>query len=72
MASIVVACLPIILHYFDGFGRGEVIRQILKSKGEEFEDRRFTDETWPDEKHSGNYDFLQLPMLEIDGYKLVH
>nr|BAD98162.1 glutathione S-transferase [Blepharisma japonicum]BAD98164.1 glutathione S-transferase [Blepharisma japonicum] len=57
--------------YFDGFGRGEVTRLILKHLGQEFEDYRHTFESWGKEKTSGVAEFGQLPMLQIDGHNLV-
>lgn len=35
------------LTYFNGRGAGEVIRQILHVAGQEFEDKRITQEEWP-------------------------
>jgi glutathione S-transferase len=61
----------IVLHYFPLYARGEAIRQMLKSKGVEFTDKHISYEHWPTELASGNYEFKHLPMLEIDGLKLV-
>eukprot|EP00358_Blepharisma_japonicum_P007235 CAMPEP_0202944714 /NCGR_PEP_ID=MMETSP1395-20130829/5583_1 /ASSEMBLY_ACC=CAM_ASM_000871 /TAXON_ID=5961 /ORGANISM="Blepharisma japonicum, Strain Stock R1072" /LENGTH=208 /DNA_ID=CAMNT_0049643867 /DNA_START=10 /DNA_END=636 /DNA_ORIENTATION=- len=59
------------LHYFDVFGRGETSRIILKYLGLEFEDVRYTHETWNETKTSGIAEFFQLPLLQIDGHNLV-
>ncbi len=40
------------LRYFDVRARGEVTRLLLTLKGEEFEDKRFSQETWAAEKPS--------------------
>ncbi|XP_067685411.1 uncharacterized protein [Haliotis asinina] len=53
------------LLYFNGRGRGEVIRLLFTLKGQEFEDKRVTQETWPAEKP--NTPFGQIPVLTIDG-----
>lgn len=61
-----------VLHYFTTRGRAEVTRQMLVSSGIEFEDRRFKDEEWfTVAKPSGFYEFNQIPLLEIDGQRLV-
>lgn len=60
-----------VLHYFEGRGRGEVIRQLLASNGVQFEDKRFSFTNWPEAKATGIYEFGQIPMLEIDGHRLV-
>lgn len=59
------------LHYFQAHGRAEAIRMLLKGAGVEFEDRQHTREEWPGLKFSGDFEFEQMPMLEIDGHKLV-
>jgi glutathione S-transferase len=59
----------IILTYFFTYGRAETTRQMLKSKGVEFEDVRLTYEQWPSLKPT--LEFGQVPQLEIDGHKLV-
>jgi glutathione S-transferase len=61
----------ITLTYFPLYARAEVIRQILKSKGVDFTDKVVTFEQWPAEKASGVYEFKQMPLLEIDGHRLV-
>jgi glutathione S-transferase len=59
----------IVLHYFPAYGRAEATRMMLKSKGVEFEERLYTFEEWGAAKSS--FEFHQMPMLEIDGFKLV-
>lgn len=63
--------MAVVFHYFPLYARGEATRLILKANGVEFEDRVISFEQWPAEKTSGNFEFGQLPMLEIDGHKLV-
>uniref|UniRef100_A0A8D0SMM1 Glutathione S-transferase n=2 Tax=Sus scrofa TaxID=9823 RepID=A0A8D0SMM1_PIG len=60
------------LHYFDGRGRAEVIRWLLASAGVEFEEK-FVDTLEDLEKlrNDGSLMFQQVPMIEIDGMKLV-
>lgn len=59
------------LHYFDLYARGELIRMILTYHGQEFVDHRVTMEEWTNLRTSGLAEFGQLPVLEIDGLKLV-
>ena len=59
------------LHYFEAHGRAETIRTLLKGAGVEFEDRQHPREEWTSIKLSGDFEFDQMPMLEIDGHKLV-
>eukprot|EP00359_Climacostomum_virens_P000529 CAMPEP_0204900074 /NCGR_PEP_ID=MMETSP1397-20131031/2241_1 /ASSEMBLY_ACC=CAM_ASM_000891 /TAXON_ID=49980 /ORGANISM="Climacostomum Climacostomum virens, Strain Stock W-24" /LENGTH=211 /DNA_ID=CAMNT_0052068145 /DNA_START=57 /DNA_END=692 /DNA_ORIENTATION=- len=59
------------LHYFPLYARAETARIILKSKGVEYVENVITFEHWPSVKQSGDYEFHQLPLLEIDGHKLV-
>jgi len=59
------------LHYFDIHGRGECARMILHYNGTAFEDNRLNGEQWQALKASGIAEFGQLPVLEIDGHKLV-
>ena len=61
----------IILHYFDIHGRAESIRIILKYKGISFTDHRVQQDEWPALRNSGLAEFGALPMVEIDGEKLV-
>lgn len=61
----------VVFHYFPLYGRGETTRLLLKTKGVAFEDRTISFDQWPTEKNSGRFEFGQLPLLEIDGHKLV-
>jgi glutathione S-transferase len=63
--------MSVVLHYFNGRGRAEVIRQLLTSNGVAFEDKTFTFQAWPEHKATGAYEFGYVPMLEIDGHRLV-
>jgi glutathione S-transferase len=60
-----------VFHYFGGRGRGEVIRFMLHSNGVQYEETNFTFENWSEAKATGIYEFGQVPMLEIDGHRLV-
>ena len=62
---------PVKIHYFDLMARAEPIRMMLSKKGIPFEDCRHTGEDWKAFKESGVLEFGQMPMLEIDGLKLV-
>ena len=59
------------LHYFPYYGRAEVIRMVLKYFGIEYEEVEVSMKNWPSLKHSGDYEFQQLPLLEIEGKRLV-
>ncbi|XP_047652664.1 LOW QUALITY PROTEIN: glutathione S-transferase alpha M14-like [Phacochoerus africanus] len=61
-----------ILHYFNGRGRMECIRWLLAAAGVEFEEK-FVDTPEDLEKlrNDGSLMFQQVPMIEIDGMKLV-
>lgn len=59
------------LHYFEAHGRAESIRMLLKGAGVDFNDRQHPREEWASIKNSGDFEFDQMPMLEIDGHKLV-
>jgi glutathione S-transferase len=61
----------ITLHYFDLYARGEAIRQIFVYHGTQFTDHRIQFPDWPAIKQSGLAEFGQLPVVEIDGLKLV-
>ena len=61
----------ITLHYFDGFGRAEHARMIMHHHGTPFTDHRIQFQEWPALQASGLSEFDELPMLEIDGLKLV-
>ncbi|XP_071113664.1 glutathione S-transferase 3-like [Haliotis cracherodii] len=60
------------LYYFDGRGRAAIIRMTLAACGIKFTDELLTEkeqlEKW---RPDGLLQFLQVPMLEIDGLKLV-
>ena len=51
------------LHYFNFYGRAEPIRMLLTHAKIAFEDIRVPFPDWPGVK--GNYEFGQLPVLEI-------
>ena len=51
------------LHYFNFYGRAEPIRMLLTHANIAFEDIRVPFPDWPGVK--GNYEFGQLPVLEI-------
>jgi glutathione S-transferase len=58
------------LHYFGINGRAASIRAILHSQNVQFDDVKYTFESWANVKKSGDFEFEQMPMLEIDGNKL--
>nr|XP_020035677.1 glutathione S-transferase alpha M14-like isoform X1 [Castor canadensis] len=61
-----------ILHYFNARGRMESIRWLLAAAGVEFEEKFIaTPEELEKLKTDGNLMFQQVPMVEIDGMKLV-
>ncbi|XP_022092782.1 hematopoietic prostaglandin D synthase-like [Acanthaster planci] len=57
------------LVYFNGRGRAESIRYIFKLAGVKFEDQRFEMNEWPALKPT--IPTFQLPMLEIDGKRIL-
>ena len=57
----------ITLYYFPLNGRAAVIRAILTYLNIEFEDRNVDKEDWPELKKTTNFEFGQMPALEIDG-----
>ncbi|XP_077863523.1 glutathione S-transferase A4-like isoform X2 [Saccoglossus kowalevskii] len=60
------------LIYFDGRGLGESIRLILSTVGIEFEETYLQDAAHVERlRQAGDLLFMQVPMLEIDGMKLV-
>lgn len=63
--------MAITLHYFDLYARGEVTRMIMHYQGAEFTDHRIAFEEWPALRESGFSEFSELPVLEIDGLRLV-
>jgi len=56
------------LTYFDGRGRGEIIRLLFAYQGVEYTDERIKREDWAALKPSSP--FGQVPILEVDGVKL--
>jgi len=58
---------PMKMTYFDGRGRGEILRLILAKGGKKYEDVRITFDQWPDLKPQTP--FGGLPMLEFNGKK---
>ena len=63
--------MSITLTYFDGRGRAEVARMILHHHWTPFTDHRLQRSDWINFQASGVCEFDSLPMLEIDGLKLV-
>ena len=60
------------LHYFNARGRMESIRWLLAAAGVEFEGKFIeTPEDFEKLKKDGSLMFQQVPMVEIDGMKLV-
>lgn len=59
------------LTYFEGRGLGERIRCLLAEAGVEYEDRILTKEMMAELRETGQLLFQQVPLLEIDGLKLV-
>ncbi|XP_063089179.1 glutathione S-transferase A isoform X2 [Cavia porcellus] len=61
-----------VLHYFDGRGRMESIRWLLAAAGVEFEEKFITcPEDLEKLRKDGVLMFQQVPMVEMDGMKLV-
>ncbi|XP_029337208.1 glutathione S-transferase A2-like [Mus caroli] len=61
-----------VLHYFNARGRMECIRWLLAAAGVEFEEKFIqSPEDLEKLKKDGNLMFEQVPMVEIDGMKLV-
>ncbi|XP_008591704.1 PREDICTED: glutathione S-transferase A2 isoform X2 [Galeopterus variegatus] len=60
------------LHYFNGRGRMESTRWLLAAAGVEFEEKFIkTPEDLEKLRNDGSLMFQQVPMVEIDGMKLV-
>ncbi|XP_068819658.1 glutathione S-transferase A2 [Capricornis sumatraensis] len=60
------------LHYFNGRGRMECIRWLLAAAGVEFEEKFIEQPEDLDKlKNDGSLMFQQVPLVEIDGIKLV-
>jgi len=64
---------PPVLHYFNGRGKAEGIRLMLAAAGVQFTEAPFIKEFSQMEKlrKDGSLLFQQIPLLEIDGKKLV-
>ncbi|XP_003340467.1 glutathione S-transferase-like [Monodelphis domestica] len=60
-----------ILHYFNGRGRMESIRWLLATAGVEFEEKFFDTKEQLQKLKEDKLLFQQVPMVEIDGMKLV-
>ncbi|ERE89039.1 glutathione S-transferase alpha-3-like protein [Cricetulus griseus] len=61
-----------VLHYFDGRGRMEPVRWLLAAAGVEFEEKFLkTRDDLARLRNDGSLMFQQVPMVEIDGMKLV-
>ena len=70
-ASQVSVPTGITLHYFDIYGRGELIRMILAFHGATYNDNRIAQDKWPGVRDSGFAEFDELPCVEMDGKKFV-
>jgi len=57
------------LTYFNGRGRGEIIRLVFAAADVAYEDVRIDRADWPG-THKAGTPFGQLPVLEVDGVKL--
>jgi len=57
------------LTYFNGRGRGEIIRLVFAVAGVEYQDIRVERADWPG-THKAGAPFGQMPILEVDGVKL--
>uniref|UniRef100_A0A8D0XAZ0 Glutathione S-transferase n=1 Tax=Sus scrofa TaxID=9823 RepID=A0A8D0XAZ0_PIG len=69
--TVIMAGKPI-LHYFNGRGRMECIRWLLAAAGVEFEEKFIENPNDLNKlKNDGSLLFQQVPMVEIDGMKLV-
>ncbi|KAM5256095.1 glutathione S-transferase alpha-3-like [Ctenodactylus gundi] len=61
-----------VLHYFNGRGRMETTRWLLGAAGVEFDEQYLrTKEDLSKLRNDGSLMFQQVPMVEIDGLKLV-
>ncbi|XP_068926714.1 glutathione S-transferase-like isoform X1 [Petaurus breviceps papuanus] len=60
-----------VLHYFNGRGRMEPIRWLLAAAGVEFEEQLFETKEQFEKLKATVLLFQQVPMVEIDGMKLV-
>lgn len=57
--------------YFKGRGRGELIRLMLEVTGTPYQERTITKDLLEELRSKGDLFFQQLPLLEVDGLKLV-
>jgi len=57
------------LTYFNGRGRGEIIRLVFAAAGVDYTDERIERAAWPG-AYKAETPFGQLPVLEVDGKKL--
>ena len=55
------------VHYFPSYGRAEAIRMLLAHAKVEFENVDYTRESFAEAKAAGNFEFGQLPVLEMEG-----
>lgn len=60
-----------VLTYFDGRGRAELIRLMLEVTGVPYQERVVTKAVMEELKQGEDLFFKQLPLLELDGLKLV-
>ncbi|MDL1139939.1 hypothetical protein PS029_21580, partial [Yersinia pestis] len=61
-----------VLHYFNARGRMESIRWLLAAAGVEFEEKLIESPEDLDKlRNDGSLMFQQVPMVEMDGMKLV-
>ena len=60
----------ITFHYFDAYARAESTRMMLNHSGTAFTDHRIKGHEWPALQASGLGEFMEIPVLEIDGLKL--
>lgn len=61
----------IVFHYFQGKGLGEQVRLMLWEAGVEYEERYVDTREKLEALRKNDLLFQQLPLLEIDGLKLV-
>ena len=57
--------------YFEGRGLGERIRYLLAETNTDYEERIITKDMLAQLRENGDLLFMQLPLLEIDGLKLI-
>lgn len=60
-----------VLTYFKGRGRAELIRLMLEVAGIPYRERTITKELFDQLREGGELFFKQLPLLELDGMKMV-